>query len=166
MFTEKERKDKMNMEFDFMCDTVLHIGEVQEALEVMCSKLKQRGLSHDRTKLQQLEFDGFVSTREKFKKANYGSPEYQECIKLTKPAVDHHYKNNRHHTGYHKNGINDMTLIDLLEMIADWKAAARRSPDKKLEDTLEYAFKKYKIEPQLQLLIKNTLIEFDWIPKQ
>lgn len=153
----------MNLEFDFLCDTLLHISEVKENLEIIVSELNQRGLAHDRTKLQALEFDGFVSTREKFKKANYGSPEYQECIKLTKPAVDHHYANNRHHTGFHKDGINDMTLVDLIEMIADWRAAARRSPDKKLEDTLEYAVKKYKIEPQLAKIMINTLKELKWI---
>ncbi len=58
----------MNINQDFLCDTLLHISEVQENLEIVSSELKQRGLSHDRTKLQQLEFDGFVSTREKFKK--------------------------------------------------------------------------------------------------
>lgn len=154
----------MNLGLDFLCDTILHISEVGENLEILASELRQRGFTHDRTKLQALEFDGFVSTREKFKKANYGSPEYQECIELTKPAVDHHYKNNRHHTGFHENGINDMTLIDVLEMIADWRAAARRSPDKKLEDTLEYAFKKYAIEPQLKKILINTFRSLNWIP--
>jgi len=153
----------MNMEFDFLCDTVLHIGEVQENLEEVASELRKRGLAHDRTKLQQLEFGGFVKTREKFKKANYGSPEYKECVDLTRPAVDHHYKHNRHHTGFHPNGINDMTLIDVVEMLADWKGAARRSPDKKLVDTLDYAIKKYGIEPQLAKIIMNTLTEMKWI---
>jgi len=55
----------MNINQDFLCDTLLHISEVQENLEIVSSELKQRGLSHDRIKLQQLEFDGFVSTREK-----------------------------------------------------------------------------------------------------
>ncbi|TSA28601.1 hypothetical protein D4R71_00420 [bacterium] len=153
----------MDMEFDFLCDTLLHISEVRENLEIISSQLKQRGYAHDKTKLQQLEFDGFVSTREKFKKANYGSPEYQECIELTKPAVEHHYKNNRHHTGFHKNGINDMTLIDIIEMIADWRAAARRSPDKKLENTLDYATKKYGIQSQLAKVIINTFEQLNWI---
>lgn len=153
----------MDMKFDFLNDTILHVSEVQENLEIIASELRKRGFAHDRTKFQELEFDGFVSTREKFKKANYGSPEYQECIELTKPAVDHHYKNNRHHTGFHKEGINDMSLIDIIEMIADWKAAARRSPDKKLEDTLDYAIKKYKIEPQLAKILINTLTTLKWI---
>lgn len=153
----------MNMEFDFLCDTLLHISEVKENLEIMASNLKQRGDAHDRTKLQELEFDAFVSTREAFKKANYGSPEYDECIRLTKPAVEHHYANNRHHVGFHKNGINDMNLMDVTEMVADWKAAARRSPDKKLEDTLDYAKGKYKIDSQLFLIIKNTLMDLGWL---
>ena len=153
----------MNAEFEVLCDTITHIGEVQEAIEIVAGQLHQRGIAHDRTKLQELEFDTFVSTRPKFKKANYGTPEYQECIELAKPGVDHHYANNRHHTGFHKNGIDDMTLIDVIEMICDWKAAARRSPDKNLEDTLEYAFNKYEIGEQLARMILNTLSELKWI---
>ena len=153
----------MTNEFDFLCDTILHVSEVQENLERFAGELKQRGFAHDRTKFQELEFDAFVSTRDKFKKANYGSKEYQDCIDTIKPAVDHHYENNRHHTGFHKNGINDMTLVDIIEMICDWQAAARRSPDKDLKDTIEYAMKKYKIDPQLDAIIRNTLLAFKWI---
>ena len=153
----------MNTELDVLCDTILHIGEVQENLEIIATELRQRGISHDRTKLQEFEFDAFVSTRPKFKLVNYGSPEYQECVDAIKPAVDHHYANNRHHTGFHKAGINGMNLIDLLEMIADWRAAARRSPDKTLKDTLDYAFKKYQIDEQLGKIITNTLKDLLWI---
>ncbi len=153
----------MNNEFDYLCDTMLHIGEVQENLEVFCGELRRRGLSHDRTKLQELEFDAFVSTCDRFKKVNYGTPEYQALVDEIKPAVDHHYQSNRHHTAYHENGINGMSLIDVLEMVADWRAAARRSPDKTLKDSLDYAFKKYQIEPQMQQIILNTLNELGWI---
>ena len=153
----------MNNDFDFLCDTILHVSEVKEHLEEFVGELKKRGHAHDRTKFQQLEFDAFVSTREKFKKANYGSKEYKECTDAIKPAVDHHYQNNRHHTGYHKNGINDMTLIDVVEMICDWRAAARRSPDKTFKDTLEYAYKKYGVEPQLVKLLNNTFNALGWL---
>jgi hypothetical protein len=153
----------MKNDFDFLCDTILHVSEVQENLEIIASELRKRGFAHDRTKFQELEFDAFVSTRDKFKKSNYGTKEYQECIDIVKPAVDHHYQNNRHHTGFHKNGINDMTLIDIIEMVCDWQAAARRSPDKELKDTLEYAYKKYGISEQLGIVLKNTFKELDWI---
>ena len=148
----------MQKEFELFGDIVLHVSEVQENLEIMASELRKRGFAHDRTKFQETEFDAFCSTREKFKKANYGSPEYQECIDIIKPAIDHHYQNNRHHTKYHKNGFRDMTLIDVLEMIADWKAAARRSPDKPhLIDTLNDAFKKYEIGEEMQGFIRRTV---------
>lgn len=65
----------MNKEFDFLCDTILHVSEVSENMEIIASELRKRGISHDRTKFQSLEFDAFVSTREQFKRANYGTPE-------------------------------------------------------------------------------------------
>ena len=153
----------MDNRLDLLCDTILHINEVQEAIEEISSEIKKRGLLHDLTKFQPCEFDAFASTRERFKKANYGTSEYQALCEEVKPAIDHHYVNNRHHTGYHKNGINDMNLIDIIEMVADWKAASRRSPDKTLEDTLHYAFAKNKIQDQLAKIITNTLKDLNWI---
>ena len=104
--------------------------------------------------------------RDKFKKANYGSKEYQECIDAVKPAVDHHYANNRHHTSFHGGTIDGMNLVDIIEMVCDWKAAVRRSPDKNLEDTLEYSFDKYGIGDQMQKIIVTTLEDLGWIEPQ
>jgi hypothetical protein len=152
----------MNNEMEVLTDIIQHISEVQENMELFSSALQRRGTAHDRSKLGAFEFDAFVSTREAFKKANYGSPEYQACVDAIKPAVDHHYANNRHHTGYHPRGINDMTLVDIIEMICDWKAAARRSPDKTFTETLDYAFQKYGINGQLQLILRNTFTAMGW----
>jgi hypothetical protein len=153
----------MNNSFEVLTDTIRHISEVQENLQKIINELSIRGIAHDRTKFKPIEFDAFVSTRPKFKKANYGTPEYQECIELIKPSIEHHYKNNRHHTAFHNNGIKDMTLLDILEMLADWKAASRRSPNLTFKDSLPTAFKKYKIKEELQNLILNTLTELNWI---
>ena len=153
----------MNNAEDFLCDTILHITEVQENLEIISSQLRQRGFAHDRTKFQELEFDAFVSTRTKFKKANYGTPEYQECVDAVKPAVGHHYENNRHHTGYWPSGIKDMSLIDILEMLADWKAANRRSPDLDFTESIKRCVKKYEISEELEKIIRTTLKELQWL---
>ena len=153
----------MNNQFDFLCDTILHVSEVNENLETVASELRKRGAAHDRTKFTAIEFDAFVSTRSDFKKANYGTREYQECVDKVSHAVEHHHANNRHHTGFHKNGINDMTLIDIVEMLADWKAAERRSPDRELHDTIDYALKKYGVGDQLGSVIKNTLLSLGWM---
>ena len=153
----------MDINTDVLCDTLLHISEVAENIVKIRYELRCRSKSHDRSKLQEPEFSACVSTRPRFKEVNYGSPEYEELVEEIKPAVEHHYKNNRHHTLFHKNGINDMNLRDIMEMLADWKAAERRSPDKSLADTLDYAFERYKISPQLGQILKNTLNFLKWI---
>ena len=153
----------METSMEVLTDTIMHISEVMENLMEIVSDLERRGVSHDRSKLLPVEFDAFVSTRPKFKKANYGTPEYQECVDCIKPSIDHHYANNRHHTGYHKNGFSDMNLLDILEMIADWKAAARRSPDLSFEESLPRAFKKYSIPENMQKHIMATLEYLGWI---
>lgn len=153
----------MQIEMDVLTDTLLHVNEVKAAIEVFNSELTKRGILHDSTKLQEPEFSPFCFTRERFKKVNYGTPEYQALVDEIKPSIEHHYKHNRHHTAHHANGIDDMNLIDIIEMISDWKAAERRSPDKKLADTLDYAFEKYKIDVQLGKIITNTLKSLGWI---
>ena len=153
----------MNTDFEVLTDIIHHISEVSENLLAMKSDLERRAIVHDRSKLEALEFDSFVKTRPQFKKVDYGTKEYQECVNLIKPAIDHHYKNNRHHTAFHKNGFADMNLLDILEMLADWKAASRRSPNLTFKDSLPRAFNKYKIPENMQRHILNTLQYLKWI---
>jgi len=153
----------MNTELEVLTDTLRHISEVAENLAVMRSDLEQRGIKHDRSKLEEFEFDAFVKTRPKFKKANYGSPEYQECFDIIKPAIERHYCNNRHHTGFHEGGFADMNLLDILEMLADWKAASRRSPNLSFKDSLPKAFERYHIPENMQKHIIATLDYLGWL---
>ena len=151
----------MDTTMDYLTDVLIHQKEVAMWIEKVCGKLRERACIHDITKLRDPEFSTFVSTRERFKKVNYGTKEYEALTEEAKEAVDHHYKYNRHHTAYHENGINDMTLIDLIEMVCDWLSAQNRSPDRTIWDTLDYAKNKYKIEDQLFSIIKNTLKELE-----
>ena len=153
----------MEMDMEVLTDTLAHISEVQENLAEIRSELERRGLAHDRSKLLSIEFDGFCKTRSKFKKANFGSPEYQKCVDEIKPSIEHHYKSNRHHTSFFKNGFADMNLIDILEMLADWKAASRRSPDLSFKGSLPKAFKKYNIPENMQQHITGTLEYLGWL---
>jgi Family of unknown function (DUF5662) len=54
-----------------------------------------------------------------------------------KPALGHHYAANRHYLEHFANGVNDVTLVDLVEMLADWKAATERSDTGDLRKSLE-----------------------------
>jgi len=147
----------MQVEFEVLTDTIVHVSEVREHLQKMIDDLTVRGIVHDRSKFQEPEFSVFCGTREEFKKANYGTPEYEAVTKKAQVAVDHHYKHNRHHTAFHKNGVDDMNLLDLLEMLADWKAANRRSPDLTFLESLPRCYKKYGMDNTIIRLLENTI---------
>jgi hypothetical protein len=76
----------------------------------------------------------------------YGSDEYQQCLNELKPALEHHYATYRHHPEHFPNGVNDMNLIDLCEVIADWKAASERHNDGNLIKSIEINAKRFHID--------------------
>ena len=150
-------------EFDVLLEWLSHSSKVSELLTQISKDLDQRGCVHDRSKLQAIEFEAFVKTRPKFKKANYGSKEYKECCEQIKLALEHHYKHNRHHPEFHEDGFEGMNLLDILEMLADWKAANERNPDLPFKESLTISFKKYNIPENMQKHIKATAEYLGWI---
>jgi hypothetical protein len=53
-------------------------------------------------------------------------------------GLKHHYSHNRHHPEFFgEDGVDGMTLVDLIEMLADWKAATERHDDGDLAKSLE-----------------------------
>jgi len=153
----------MDTKLRVLTDLMMHISEVRRNLALIQSNLEGRGIVHDLSKLTEIEFDAFVSTRPEFEKANFGTPEYQECVDAIRPAIDHHHFNNRHHTQFFTNGFADMNLLDILEMLADWQAASRRSPNLTFKDSLPRAFKQYSIPENMQKHILSTLTDLGWI---
>jgi hypothetical protein len=45
------------------------------------------------------------------------------------PALKHHYDHNDHHPEHFPNGVEDMDLMQITEMLCDWIAAGRRHAD-------------------------------------
>ena len=81
--------------------------------------------------------------------------EYYNCTKpLIQKALDHHYAKNRHHPEHFEHGVEDMNLLDILEMVVDWDSSASC---RGTELDTDYSFKRFKITPQLQKIILNTL---------
>jgi hypothetical protein len=53
-------------------------------------------------------------------------------------GLKHHYAYNRHHQEFFgEDGVDGMTLVDLIEMLPDWKAATERHDDGDLAKSLE-----------------------------
>lgn len=137
-------------------ETQKHIEKVRKYIHFFTDKLYNRGVKHDATKLESPEVELFSEHTGCLKELTYNSPEYHEHLEALKPALDHHYATYRHHPEHFANGINDMNLIDLVEMIADWKAAAERQHDGNLLTSIEQNAMRFKISDQLKQILLNT----------
>ena len=142
-------------------ETKEHISNVQKFIKLTTDILSERGLQHDSTKLEDPELPLFTEMTKKLAASTYGSDEYKMFLEKLKPALDHHYAKNRHHPEHYPNGINDMTLVDLVEMFADWKSATLRHNDGNLLKSIEINTKRFNIGEQLSQIFKNTAELFD-----
>jgi len=134
---------------------------VRELIHVFTEAIIQRGMHHDKSKMESPEIEVFEEYVPKLKNSTYGSDEYQRHLDMMKPTLAHHYANNPHHPEYYLNGVNGMTLIDLVEMFIDWKAASEQHDDGDLIKSIEYNAKRFDISPQLCRILENTARWYD-----
>lgn len=120
-------------------------------------RLIWRSIIHDFSKFSRTETDGFCRVTDKLKKSTYGSKEYFENISEIQPAIDHHYANNRHHPEYHENGIYDMNLLDIVEMVSDWRTAVRRHNTGNINKSVEINSERFELDEQITEIIKNSV---------
>ena len=137
-------------------DTFRHIEKVRNYLQRFIKNLLDRGERHDQTKLSSPEVELFTEYTPQLAALTYGSDEYKKCMQAIKPALDHHYANNSHHPEHYKQGIDDMDLLDLVEMLADWKAASERHNDGNILKSIEINGKRFEMSPQLIRIFENT----------
>lgn len=140
-------------------DTIKHIHAVRKLLYKMIENLDERARQHDQSKLESPEQEIFGEHFEKLASTEYGTPEYDELLEKVKPAIAHHYANNRHHPEHWTNGIDDMTLLDLVEMLCDWKAATMRNKNGNIRKSIEKNAERFKFTPQLRQIFENTVRE-------
>lgn len=59
-------------------------------------------------------------------------------------------------------GIYGMSLLDLIEMLADWKAAGMRHANGNITQSLEINRKRFGMSDQIFMVFQNTVKELDW----
>jgi hypothetical protein len=143
-------------------DTIKHICTVRLFLLEIILKLEARGLLHDESKLTEPEKSGYDRLVTRLADVTYGSPEYRVALDEARPVIEHHYAHNRHRPEHHKRGIAGMTLIDLVEMLADWKAASGRTKQGSIAQSLEHNKQRFGIDDQLFSILENTVKELGW----
>lgn len=143
-------------------DTKEHIGKVRYFLLMIADELVSRGFEHDASKLEEPELSLFAEWGPKLSGMKYGSPMYNDALKQMGPALRHHYEHNLHHPEHWgEDGVNGMTLIDLIEMICDWKAASLRMKDGDFKGSVDYNEKRFLLDADLPTIIRNTAAFFE-----
>ena len=89
--------------------------------------LLRRALTHDLSKYRWSEARYFAEVTFALRRTLYGTDAYRRLLAQLKPATILHYQRNLHHPEHHPNGFHGMSRDDLIEMVADWCAAARRN---------------------------------------
>jgi len=143
-----------------LAETRLHIQRVQHFVNKFVVDLIHRGEIHDASKLQEPELSGFAANTGKLEKVEFGSEEYRGLLEELKPTIAHHHNSNKHHPEFHKHGVNDMTLVDLLEMIADWSASSERMKNGNIRKSIEVNAARFDMCPQLVRIFENTAKEY------
>lgn len=60
-------------------------------------------------------------------------------------------------------GIEGMNLLDVLEMLCDWKAATERHTDGSIARSFDINRERFGITPQLEAVLKNTARSLGWM---
>lgn len=144
-------------------ETHRHIRRVQGFLGVLAGDLIDRAALHDASKLESPEREVFEEYTPKLCGCTYGSEEYKGYLAAMKPALDHHYAENSHHPEHYPNGIRGMTLLDVVEMLADWKAATERHADGSLLKSIEINQGRFGYSDDLKAILLNTAKSMGWV---
>lgn len=154
----KQISDKTEQEKACIGETLIHIHNIQYYLNEVIKNLLDRAQLHDRSKLEDPELSTFIKYTPKLKDTEYNSKEYKEFLKEMKPALHNHYINNSHHPE-HNGGISHMSLLDIIEMLIDWKASSLRTKSGNILKSLEIQKDRFDIDNQLYSILVNTVKE-------
>ncbi len=138
-------------------DTWQHKYALSVLMHDVAQDVMNQGINHDNSKLQApIEATGYADYGPKLSSVPFNSTEFKRYISDMQPAVNHHKECNRHHPEYFKDGYKEMNLIDLLEMICDWRAAGLRRDDSSVFKSIEIMQNRYGYSDELKQLLINT----------
>ena len=151
------------MSYDSQPDTLEHIATVQRFLGEAIGDLQARVSGHDRSKLEEPEKSMFDEFTPKLRDTTYGSEEYESYRAAMGEALQHHYEVNDHHPEHFENGVAGMDLIQVVEMLADWKAATLRHADGDLGSSIRKNAERFGYGEEFEGLLWRTADRLGWL---
>lgn len=158
MSDDKTTGGNIMVPYSSEAETRAHQRRVANLLMEMAKALLDRAMVHDNSKLGPAEKPAFDEATPRLKTLTYGTPEYKASLDSIRPALTHHNAMNSHHPEHHEGGIDGMDLLDLVEMLCDWKAATERHADGDIRKSLEHNKGRFKIGKQLASILGNTIL--------
>jgi hypothetical protein len=123
---------------------------VRSSLGELASELVRRGYVHDRSKLSEDELPGYVLL--------YGGEKNAQ----TRDAINRHYSCNSHHPEHYADASRDMTWLDIVEMVCDWKAASESyAGTVSLRDWATSARDRFKLSDHQWWLVDQVVASLD-----
>jgi hypothetical protein len=141
----------------------MHIASVHLHMSAAVANLLKRSAYHDASKLQEPELSGFALLQLRKEEMDYGQATYSAGLEEAKDVIAWHYAANDHHPEHYPDGIDGMSLLSLLEMLCDWRAASSETRNGSIENSLRHnTEKRFKVSPQLARILWNTARELGW----
>jgi hypothetical protein len=153
------------MAYDSRPDTYEHISQVRERLLAVAYALIERAHMHDASKLEAPERAVFDEYTPRLRDSTYGSDEYKTFLLGMGEGLKHHYKVNDHHPEHFSGGVQDMNLVQVIEMLADWKAATLRHADGSLQRSIIQNADRFGYGKEFMALLLNTASYFGWLDR-
>lgn len=137
-----------------------HIMMQQNFTNEIIERIKYDSDHHDESKTKNPEFMFYCKLNKALTLVKYESKEYKEII--NDPHVAMHKESNSHHPEFYgDDGINGMTLVDIVNMLSDWKSASMTS-DTPLIEGMKKNKEKFEISDQLYQILVNTVELLGW----
>jgi hypothetical protein len=149
--------------YDSVPETRAHQARVSELMEPIVAELRRRGLTHDESKMHSPEVEVFNEYSPKLRDHEYGSEGYYQMLREMAPALSHHFANNDRHPQHHPHGVAGMDLLQLIEMLVDWKASSERNPSGSMKRSLEINKERFSIPGSLMHVLWRTARNQGWL---
>lgn len=131
-----------------------HKKNVTNLINLIIIELHKRINEHDESSLNSNEVEVLTYFPEYIKKDSYLNEESLAYIREIKNALNIHFKKNSHHPEHFNNKIKDMNLIDIIEMLCDWKSTM--SEDDDIISVIKRNKKIYNFSNELMYILINT----------
>lgn len=138
-----------------------HIRGVQTWMRHVIMLWTNRMVFHDQSKYSSPELP-LIHQKARLDSIPLNTPDYYDALSQIKSAVQAHYECNTHHPEHYANGVLDMGLLDLMEMICDWRVAAEMNGTD-LAVSFDKCVERFDIPQELRTVLLNTYKELGWL---